>query len=390
MLDHTPNQKEQAVLAVLLETYEFEPVPVRLTATMLSKSIIDATAPLRALLARNGLVEFAAIPQGQGGKIVLEIPLAVAHGPIMCTTSFYRPNTKQGDPRVWVGGLSKYASAGDLLVFAFANARLVAFLIDDKPGHLLDALSGLLPSTLETRGRVEATVRRLTSKITGFSGSWVRTMRPGPTGVGFTLETLLGLDANSRQDADFEGVELKAYRRGAQTGNGKLVTLFSQIPNWMGINKGKGLLDDFGYIDAKRENRLALYCTITRSRNSLGWQLEPEPDLDRIGVANQGRVRVAYPLQTLESRLREKHPSTLFVRASTRGTDEREEFRYEEIIYCRRPSLSNFLRLVDIDQVGLDFTLHLKEDGNARDHGYLWRIREYSIRDLYGYRKQLL
>jgi hypothetical protein len=212
-------------------------------------------------------------------------------------------------------------------------------------------------------------------------------MRPGPTGVGYTIETLLGISANSSQLADIEGVELKSYRRGALSGPGKLVTLFSKTPTWLGSEKGAGLLKRFGYRD--ENGRLSLYCTITRKRNTLGFRLSSEPELSRMIVQNADQDAMSYTFAILEKRLKEKHPATIFVQADSRGSGASEEFRYSEVTYCRQASFSNFLDLIGDEKIGLDLTLHLKENGKARDHGYLWRVREASIPNLFTYRRVL-
>ncbi len=39
---------------------------------------------------------------------------------------------------------------------------------------------------------------------------FVQTMRKGPTGIGYTLETLLGIKENNDARPDIDGAELKA------------------------------------------------------------------------------------------------------------------------------------------------------------------------------------
>ena len=41
---------------------------------------------------------------------------------------------------------------------------------------------------------------------------FVPSLRKGPTGIGYTLETLLGIDENNDTSPDIEGAELKAHR----------------------------------------------------------------------------------------------------------------------------------------------------------------------------------
>ncbi len=99
---------------------------------------------------------------------------------------------------------------------------------------------------------------------------------------------------------------------------------------------------------------------------------------------------VHYSYAVLRDRLMEKHPATLFITVRARGTGAAEDFLYDSAIYCRQPSFADFLALVEEQAVGLDFTMHVKPDGTVRDHGYLWRIRESKIPELYAFRKQLL
>ncbi len=52
---------------------------------------------------------------------------------------------------------------------------------------------------------------------------FVPSKRKGPTGIGYTLETLLGIGENNDTSPDIEGAELKAHR--ANSSN--LITLFT-------------------------------------------------------------------------------------------------------------------------------------------------------------------
>lgn len=386
-MKHELTPGEATLLASLLERFAFEPVIVRLSGTMLEKSIIDARGPVRAMLARSGLVDFSLVGQGPAAKLTLELPFVTGKEADRRAVSFYRPNTKEGDPRFWVSGLRADAKPGEALVLAFSNGSLAHFLLRGEPEHLAAGLANLLPSRFEARGEVEAQVARLSNRLPP-PAQWIPTRRAGPTGVGYTLEDYLGIPANSSKAPDLGFAELKAYRKGAQSGPGKLVSLFAKTPNWLGVGKGIGLLKRFGYLDEAR-NRLALYCTITTAPNSLGWKLELDYDARQVYVVHDHETTLAYDLETLERALERKHPATLFVIAGSRGEGKAEEFLYETVVLCREPSLARFIELIEDGLIGLDFTLHQKPDGRARDHGYLWRIRESAIPRLYAYRRTI-
>jgi hypothetical protein len=383
---HELSSGEQALLDALLERFVFTPIVVRLTGTMLEKSIIDARGPIQTYLARTGLVDYRAIGQGPEHKVQISLPFVGESESSLRATSFYRPLTKQGDPRFWIERLKSATNPGDALVLAFSGAGVVFIHLVGTESALAQRLEGLLPSRFEERGEIEATVRGLAQRLQPLAKRWLQTGRAGPTGVGYTLESFLGVPANSSRLPDFPSVELKAYRRGPSSGSGKLVSLFAKTPNWRGVKKGLGLLLAHGYHDEDR-CRLALYCTITTSRNSLGWALVPDYYVGRVLVQHQGETVLDYDFGVLEASLRNKHPATLFVRATARGMGAAEEFRYDEVVLCRDPSLANLLELLEEGLLGLDFTLHQKPDGKARDHGYLWRIREPAIPRLYAYRR---
>lgn len=55
---------------------------------------------------------------------------------------------------------------------------------------------------------------------------WVKTHRSGPTGVGKTLEDLLGIPENNRDEPDFGDYELKSCRINSQS----MLTLFTRTP----------------------------------------------------------------------------------------------------------------------------------------------------------------
>lgn len=387
MQDHTPTPSESATISDLVERYRFEFVPIRLTATMLAKSIMDARAPLRELLAAAGIVDFQYIPQGTAFKQMHAIKMAAQGGVSSRNVSFYRPESKQGDPRIWIERLSSACNAGDLLLFTFSELGLGAIVLHHNGTIDLDAPGEFLPSRFEQRSQWEHSVSTLMQRIEPLRDRWHRTLRAGPTGVGYTFESLLGIAANTKRGPDFRGIELKASRHQGG-GKGRLITLFSQVPVWTFPGKGEGLLSRYGYED--KRGRRSLYCTIRNTPNTLAFRLDLGGLSGHVLVRRAAEEAMRYQTRTLLERLREKHPATLFVKAATRGSGQDEEFFFDRVTLRREPSAANFLDLILDDAVGLDLTMHLKPSGGARDHGYLWRILEPRLKDLFAYSKVLV
>jgi hypothetical protein len=56
---------------------------------------------------------------------------------------------------------------------------------------------------------------------------WIQTHRSGPTGVGKTLEDLLGIPENNLDQPDFGDYELKSCRIDSQS----MLTMFTRAPS---------------------------------------------------------------------------------------------------------------------------------------------------------------
>jgi hypothetical protein len=205
----------------------------------------------------------------------------------------------------------------------------------------------------------------------------IPTMRAGDTGVGFTLESLLGLRANVRAEADFEGIELKATRSRLPASRrpppSGVVTLFAKTPEWHPVGSRERLLDLHGYRDGN--GRWSLYTSIyARRPNPQGWQLEFNPSSRRLVAHRHGAPQVYWPESVLAARLREKHTETIFVTAHAITQGETELFRYDHVVHCKDASISNFIDLINERAAFHDFAMHRRPDGTARDHGFLFRM----------------
>ncbi|MDE0313537.1 MAG: MvaI/BcnI family restriction endonuclease [Candidatus Poribacteria bacterium] len=104
---------------------------------------------------------------------------------------------------------------------------------------------------------------------------YVVSKRRGNTGIGFTLETLLGLKENNLKTPDFENIELKSQRKGVSN----RVTMFTFNRGVWRI-KQRELIEKYGYIDTN--NRPSLYCTVDTRLNNQGLSVKVEHDNVRL------------------------------------------------------------------------------------------------------------
>ncbi len=217
------------------------------------------------------------------------------------------------------------------------------------------------------------------------SKGFIRTMRPGDTGVGFTLETLLGISANSSRSPDFKGIEINSGRQKSQR-SGR-TTVFSQVPNWSisALKGSKEILFTRGkYHEAKQ--RVQLFHELSAIKaNSYNMKLDLDFGRDLLHQVfmegNDVVVDVSWELEVLKKRLSEKHKETFWVSAETKGKsgDVGEEFFYSSVKHTGSADTSVFPTLIETGVITLDYTIKEAKPGVAKDQGYLFKISSKNL-----------
>lgn len=360
------------------------------TPTGLEKSILDATEDVREYLAEKGIHDFAVQPQGPEHKVTTKAFFVQPDSLDETTVSLYRPNTKKGDPRIWLGKATRSnAAAYNLLAIIVLDGSIyVANMSDDRVrmsfGNPASPFGRIvLRHAASDRSSVEDLLGMLREVA---KMGFVRTKRAGDTGVGMTLETLLGIAANSSQLPDFKGIELKAKRLGRSVNRSSLL---SQVPNWKisPVGSAMGLLERRGY---ERDGRLQLYHELNGvSPNSLGLKLDLDEENDLLRQVHVDPTTstvthdVSWNLQKLRDRLAAKHAETFWVRAKCRGRREDEEFWYVEVEHTKQPKVRNLEALIEAGVISMDYTLSKLSETRARDHGYLFKIHPNNLGALF-------
>jgi len=361
------------------------------TPTGLEKSIMDATGALREYLGQHGYHDFEVQGQGPEHKVQRDVFFVRPAALERSTASLYRPTTKSGDPRIWLGAATRQnAAACNLLAVIVLDGTLYVLNMSDAAVRTsLDDPGSPFRRLVDARCKPSGVAQELLGLLREVSSrGFVPTRRPGDTGVGMTLETLLGIAANSRQAPDFKGIELKAKRsRGLAKTNRS--TLFSKVPNWSlsPVGNAMRLIGKRGYVD--EDGRQALYHTLRGDRpNSLGLALQVDADKDWLKQVHvdpvTGRVEhdVTWEIPVLKRDLAAKHKETFWVNAACRGRGEAEEFHYVEVQHTSGPMVGNLPALVEAGVVTVDYALHVKGT-RARDHGYLFKIHPANLGALF-------
>jgi hypothetical protein len=360
------------------------------TDTGMKKSIMDATATVREYFVDTGLHDYDVQAQGPDAKVVKKAFFVWADRLEETTASLYRPMTKNGDPRVWFGKLGRYADPFNLLALIVRDDCV--YIINCSRADILASISrpetplGALAA--KARPSVDPVVTELLDMMRDVSAKgFIPTMRPGDTGIGMTLETLLGIAANTSKAPDYKGIEIKAKR--LKKGRANRITLFSQVPDWKlsPIGSAWNLLSTYGYF---RDGKLRLNHEMNATApNSIGFVLEVDAAKDWLKqnhydaeTASTKHV-TTWAMDKLRSRLQEKHPQTFWVGAKVRGRGASEEFHYVQVEHTKQPKVRNFDALIEGGVISVDYLMSQKGPNRVRDHGYLFKMNPSDFNALF-------
>jgi len=215
------------------------------------------------------------------------------------------------------------------------------------------------------------------------SKGFISTLRPGPTGVGYTFETMMGIKENNDSRADFRGIEIKTFRSAdLKMTRAEKTNLFLKEPRWADkLPNMAERIKKYGYIDDT--GRYALYSTVKKDENSHHLKLSVVTSAGKIDIERYTIPIAFYNYTDIQKRLAEKHNETAFIAANSRGSGASEEFHYRMLTYCTSPNISSFVSLLASGSILLELRMHIGASGTVRNHGSAFRIMKDKIPDLF-------
>jgi hypothetical protein len=217
---------------------------------------------------------------------------------------------------------------------------------------------------------------------------WIRTHRAGNTGIGKTLEDLLGITENNVPGPNAEMIELKSARKNASS----MLTLFTKSPSPQRANSI--LLEKFGYASTKKRGTKRLETTV----NAINFNtIKGRPGLkisikgDRVNLITSSNKIVAYwNKEILKNSFERKLPKLLYVKAEARGKGSNEEFWFNEAWLLSGFNFNNFVQLLKDGVILVDIRIGQYSDGRPHDHGTAFRVFPDKLNLCFMHRKRLI
>lgn len=203
---------------------------------------------------------------------------------------------------------------------------------------------------------------------------WTPSKRKGPTGIGQTLEQLLGLTENNIALPDLEEVELKAHRIGSSS----MITLFTfNRKAW----KMKPLEAIRKYGTPDINGRMGLYFTMSPKPTGTGLFLHAEEEY--ISVRHiSGEIIAEWLLESLARQFIKKMPGLVLVSALSEMRGDIEWFNFTRAQILTETSPGIIREQILAGNVLVDLRLHDKGT-SARNHGTGFRAREDKLLSLF-------
>lgn len=216
---------------------------------------------------------------------------------------------------------------------------------------------------------------------------FIKTHRRGDTGIGKTLEDLLGIKENNIPLPDIgEVAELKSYRKNAKS----MMTLFTLEPLPKGGDRDRLLLDNFGYSKRDNQRPKELHSTLSCKRyNNQNLRLSVEKD--KIRVKGKGkRLNIFWDMESLRNKFNEKLPALVYVLADTKIVDGVEYFHFNEAYLLEDFDFELFKKRVKADDIVVDFRMYYRPNGSVRNHGTGFRVKINKLDDCFSKKTRLI
>lgn len=210
---------------------------------------------------------------------------------------------------------------------------------------------------------------------------WITTHRAGPTGIGKTLEDLLGIPENNIDGPDFGDYELKSCRMHSNN----MLTMFTRAPQPARANTYLRL--KYGYSSGAYDNdEKVLHATLSADRftpiANTGHKLKIWCDIAGIYIMSEGGVENVFWSRDALKRCFERKYKNKFVyaKAQSRGSGASEQFRFVEAYEISGFDYEAFIHLLEEGKVYIDLRIgqyhNGPKKGKTHDHGTGFRIKE--------------
>lgn len=224
---------------------------------------------------------------------------------------------------------------------------------------------------------------------------WVKSVTKGNSGVGLTLEYLLGKEKENFELPDYKGIEIKTKYSEKET----YITLFNATPDSY-LFETKRLVNNYGYPDKKMPeyNVLNVYATGNR-KTKIPSNYYLKLNVDRknkkviLNVYDKNKelidTNTAWSFEILKEKIERKLQLLAIVKAERKWDPITKDvfFKYNQVKFYQLKSFEAFIGLIEIGLIRVVFKIGVYKEGRKKgqiyDHGTGFTIQEFNIENLF-------
>ena len=225
------------------------------------------------------------------------------------------------------------------------------------------------------------------------SMGWIKSLRKGSTGVGYTFEQLLDLQENSLSLPDFCNIEIKTHRSFSKS----FICLFNYDPQGNDSYEIKHIYDNYAYPSLRNKGirvlNTSLYCNQMKRVGNNFFCLRIDKEEKKLYLFifdNNGTLlekNAFWDFHILEKKLYDKLEYLAYVTADSKFVEGSEFFRYNQIEFYKLRSFDAFLYLLEKQKIRISF----KVGGNTNldfpwqidNHGTSFSIKSTNLKLLF-------
>ena len=223
---------------------------------------------------------------------------------------------------------------------------------------------------------------------------WIKTMRLGNTGVGYTFESLLNIKENNLPVPDYNGIEIKTMRIFSKN----TIHLFNASPDGDYLFPIRRILDKLGY-PCKENKELKIFMSAVKGDafSYIGFSKKVKLEVDRnykkINLIaydyhnNNLDINVSWSFDLLKKKLYIKNRYMAIIKAKRIIENGIEYFHYVHIDFYKIKDFNKFLKLIEDGIITITFKINVYKSGEKfgqlDNHGTDFSINEKNIEMLY-------
>ena len=223
---------------------------------------------------------------------------------------------------------------------------------------------------------------------------WVESKRKGPTGVGYTFETLLNKKEDHISAPDYRGIEIKTIRLFSK----QKIHLFNAIPNGDILYPTKKIVEKLGYPDKQNPEYKVFNMTFsTTEYTKIGYykkgiiKIDDENKKVRFIVKNVKEelidLKISWSYDYLKKKNENKLNKLAIIYTYSKEKDYKEYFYYKSIHFYKFNDFKKFIDLLKTGDIKITFKISVNREGEKKgvikDRGTDFSIEKSKIELLF-------